>query len=403
MTRARIRTKIREVGRRASIGSLLLAATCGVPRAHVDRDGVASTASTSWLDAASPAVAASPVDAAAAEPPAAEAIEMLRGIERLEDPNRMFLAVNQQPPRGFLPIPARRSGPFPGTPYASIRAYSYRFGARLALAADAGGPCDLVAPDGTLCPTVNAPGRRLSPAQQERLTALVRGAAFFTKSGEGLDLGRAYTRCDFEPHLAFVWFDSAQRPVGQLEIGFGCDEWDTLPLADGIRGPSVMRADEHDAVLGLCRDLGIDGCFLGDSSQREAFERAQYAPPGAGTPSPLVAWLARPPAVELDQALATTSISERRSLCAWHARRVAETLNSGVEPGIGWTCEDGYRGSLESLSECVDLFPECSLQVREILACVAQSTICSRQDPCGSHPECLWGVRVAAADAGIDR
>jgi hypothetical protein len=388
---------------RASIGSLCLAAACGAARAHVENDSLAGATSPSWSDAASPAPEASPVDADAPAPLGADVIEMLRGIERLEDPNRMFLAIAQQPPRGFQPIPARRAGAFPGTSYASIRAYSYRFDEGLALAADASGPCDLVARDGSLCPTVNAPGRRLSAAQQERLMALVRGAVFFSESGGGASLGRAYTRCDFDPHVAFVWFDSAQRPVGQLEVCFGCDEWDTLPFVEGIRGPSVMRPDEHEAVLGLCRELGLDGCFFGDSSRREAFDRLRYAPPDSGSPSPILSWLARPPAVDLDQALATTSISERRSLCAWYARRVAETLNSRVEPDIHWTCEDGYRGSLESLSECVDSFPECSVQVREILECAAQSTICSRQGACASHPECLWGVRAAADDAGITR
>jgi hypothetical protein len=391
------------VALRTSIGSLFLAAACGVPRAHVKNDGLAGAAAPSWVDAASPAPAASYVEVDAAAPLGADLIDMLRGIERLEDPNRMFLAITQQPPRGFQPIPARRAGAFPGTPYASIRAYSYGFDEGLALAAAASGPCDLVARDGTLCPTVNAPGRRLSPEQQERLTALVRGAVFSTKSGEGESLGRGYTRCDFDPHLAFVWFDAAERPVGQLEVCFGCDEWDTRPFVEGIRGPSMMHSDEHEAVLGLCRELGLDGCFFGDSLRREAFDRLRYAPPDSGSPSPILSWLGRPPAVELDQALATTSISERRSLCAWYARRIAETLNSRVEPGIHWTCEDGYRGSLESLSECVDLFPDCSVQVREILDCVAQSTICSRQGPCASHPECLWGVRAAAADAEITR
>ena len=230
--------------------------------------------------------------------------------------------------------------------------------------------------------------------------ALVRGAVFFVQSGEGPRSGRAYTRCDFDPHVAFVWFDSTQRPVGQLEVCFGCDEWDTLPVVDGIRGPSMMRPDEHEAVVRLCSELGLDGCFFGDSPRREAFERAHYAPPSQGTSSPLFAWLARPPAVDLDQALATTSIDERRSLCAWRARRVAETLNSQIEPGGGWTCDDGSKESLESLSECVDHFPQCLVRVREIMSCAAQSTICSRQGPCAAEAECLWGVRLRAADAG---
>src|SRR5579859_7393762 len=100
----------------------------------------------------------------------------------------------------------------------------------------------------------------------------------------------------------------------------------------------MMRSEEHEAVLGLCRELGLGGCFFGDPPRREAFDRAEFAPATASGPSPLIAWLAHPPAVELDQALATTSIGERRSLCAWQARRVAEGLNSPVEPGLHWIC-----------------------------------------------------------------
>lgn len=186
---------------------------------------------------------------------------MAAELLRLRDASNTFGAQTQTPRKDWRPLPAARRGPFPRAAVAEIRAYAFGFDSRTELDTK----CDVLAPDGTFCPSVVAPGTQLSPEQREQLMRLVIGAKSEEVTSEGRHAKRAVTRCGFEAHHAFLFFDAAGRPVAELLVCFTCSEWALTPATESVNAtPAMMWDDERIALRSLCEELKLGGCFLGD-------------------------------------------------------------------------------------------------------------------------------------------
>jgi hypothetical protein len=218
-------------------------------------------------------------------------------------------------------------------------------------------------------------------------------------------VGRAHTRCDFDPHHAFVFFDAAGAPVANLQVCFECGEWVAEPHIDGIGdSPSMMRADESAAVVRLCDELHLGACFLADRAKMDALEEkwraARVAPEGG-----LSTWGARaialPVKVEPSRSLADTSIEERRSLCAWYVR-----AHSAAFPirGGSYECASGRKWSVLGFDECLATFPRCAVTVGAAHACMRgllEGDVCAQKAPCANGVDgCTWGLRTPTLDGG---
>ena len=315
--------------------------------------------------------------------------------DALSAPSALFATRAQSAPKGFKPIPPKRAGAFPGVPFAEVRAFNMGFGG---YAGSAG--CELVAKDGTMCPSVTAPGTVVPKDEAARLLALVRDAKYWVEAGPGHKVGRAHTRCDFDPHHAFVFFDAGGAPVAQVEVCFTCGEWDALPHVDGIGdGPAMMRDDERAELVRLCASLHLGACVLADRAKMETIEQATFAAheaPADGTSPLLARALSRAPAIDPRRALADTTVEERRALCAWWSSVWGAIPHPGTET---YGCTSGRAFDVFDWAGCVASFPSCGT-VGAGLACqrAIASDLCVARPATDQActPRCTWGLRERA-------
>lgn len=309
--------------------------------------------------------------------------EIGRQEQRVRDPNRLFGAYPQAKPKGFRGIPYSRPGPFPGTPFATAAGFSFNFAGDLVPEG-----CDVLAPDGTLCPGVNAPGVTLDKAQASRLVAMIRAAGVAPDASVQAD--RPVLHC-YDPHLAFVFFDEARAPVGELDVCLDCNGWWATPYVPGLFG--ALRPDEWTSIVSLCEELGIDGCWRGDPRFEAAVAAQESMPalPARAEVDDLGS------SVDLDGAIGATSAFERRALCAHSVRAL------GVDPRYGANIQgrDGRWWKVLTYQTCVSKFPSCGARVRDVLACersLTRPTVSpdgpSRESMCAGMDDCLWTLRA---------
>ena len=130
---------------------------------------------------------------------------------------------------------------FPGVKYSSIRAFYFN--------AKVGRP-ECMMPlnkDGSLCSSVEEPGKLLSNKQIARLVATV---------NEPTSFDRSFAKC-FIPHHAFVLYNTKGKAVAQLSICFECDRVSLEPSQ-----PNERSLTQHGRrqLQTLCKELGLKSC-----------------------------------------------------------------------------------------------------------------------------------------------
>jgi hypothetical protein len=166
------------------------------------------------------------------------------------EPEPALADPRDSPPPGFVPIPEKRKGGFPGLEFAEVRAFA--FDLRVDGRPICMGPLD---DDGSLCSTVVGDGVVLSSEQTDLLLAIVRAKGTY---GDG-------SAC-FLPHHGFVFYDAAGVPVAELSLCFMCEMMRSSPAI-----PSGKRSAESGSEYGLspkatgllrllCNDLGLPRC-----------------------------------------------------------------------------------------------------------------------------------------------
>lgn len=140
----------------------------------------------------------------------------------------------------LIATPARAS--WPNTSYAEVRAYVYNPNNVLIEEMKKTHTVNFsIVQNGKLAPTVvNKAGAVLNPDQVRRLLRAI--------NGKHPDHIRA--RC-FNPHHAFVFYDSAKRPVASVIVCFECSNIEKDP-AD-----PTQRSEDMDALLELCKELQL--------------------------------------------------------------------------------------------------------------------------------------------------
>jgi hypothetical protein len=245
-------------------------------------------------------------------------------------------------PAGWSKIAPTAKGAFPGRAFASVRGFAFSFAAEgLGLDGTERGCTSedeygqrVVSERGELCPSVVLPGAALDLAQQQALVELA--------TSPPQDEINASLRCGFDPHHAFVFYDAADRPIGEIIVCFTCGEWRTHPAVRQM--PKVMSASTARTLRAMCRSLELPGCAAGEledldeSVYREGWSQAKKryaaeAPPRAFDPATL---------------LSDLGASERRELCLTRlaGRRLV---------GHGYECLDGKKivfGDWRGLSAC---------------------------------------------------
>lgn len=203
-----------------------------------------------------PTVAEPPEPAEPAEP--AEPQEPEEPAEPAEPPEpEASAAPVEAPPEGFVPIPDRRRGGFPGIAFAKIRAFA--FDLENSDRPECSRP---VEPDGRLCKTVERPGVELTPAQTKTLLGLLRTRGTW---GSG-------SKC-FLPHHGFVFYDDADVPVAEISVCFMCNmliSSPAIPKATKV-GTSYGLSEKGNAALRkLCTDLGLPKCDAKNPTEFDA-------------------------------------------------------------------------------------------------------------------------------------
>lgn len=152
-------------------------------------------------------------------------------------------------------VPSARAGAFPGVEFTEVRAF--------AMELENQRECEAVlAPDGTVCSSVQGPGVVLTQKQTEKLLEIVR---------EPSTWGMSF-KC-FEPHHAFVFYDAQKHPVAELTLCFLCQMAASRPALSGVEQSleftffSAGMTDGGMAKLrGLCTELGLPKCTAKDAS-----------------------------------------------------------------------------------------------------------------------------------------
>ena len=131
--------------------------------------------------------------------------------------------------------------PFPGVKYSRIKAFYFN---------DEGGrpECDMpLNEDGSLCSSVQGPGKVLSKKQVKKLLTTLNDPASYQ---------RLFAKC-FVPHHALVAYNAKGKPVAQVSICFKCDRLYTEPSKPNSRS---LSGQGQAALQNLCRDLGLKAC-----------------------------------------------------------------------------------------------------------------------------------------------
>ncbi len=131
--------------------------------------------------------------------------------------------------------------PFPGVTYSRIKAVYFN--------GKAGRP-ECMMPlneDGSLCSSVQGPGKWLSKKQVARLTTILNDPRSYKMP---------FASC-FIPHHALLLYDAKNKPVAQVSICFMCER---LALEPGKPSARSLSTKGQAALQKLCRDLGLKAC-----------------------------------------------------------------------------------------------------------------------------------------------
>ena len=104
--------------------------------------------------------------------------------------------------------------------------------------------------DGSLCRSVEGPGKTLNPKQVKRLLHALNDPASYQSS---------FAKC-FTPHHALVLYDAKDKAVGQVAICFECDQ---LVVEVTRFDRRSLSGQGMKSLIKLCREKGLDYSHLG--------------------------------------------------------------------------------------------------------------------------------------------
>jgi hypothetical protein len=248
---------------------------------------------------------------------------------------------------------------------------------------------EVLASDGTLCPSVAAPGATLSSAQADRLVAAIRNP--------DPEVRGTHLRCGFEPHHAFVFYDAKGAPIADLLVCFTCGEWRARPEPKGI-GQLMGKAGAE--MRALCRELNLGGCFVGvDETEKKVWdarkrlheaEKSRPKAPGQG--------MVAAAGIDAAKPIKDLTATEKRKLCASFAHRLTSETSFRLESGF--ECEnDRGVGSFLDLASCSSRMPPCDTPIGKIEPCMNAllDDVCltepAASSACAPVRSCMWGLR----------
>ena len=297
-------------------------------------------------------------------------------LQALRDPSNMMWARPQVPPEHWrgLAMPLHR--PYPGVPYGEVRAFTFgndrapsrNRGIALLDRKVPGCGGSAVAQDGTLCPSLNQPGKSLMPEQVEQLIDVLEEGQ--PKPGRP----PVVTMCIPIATVLFVFYD-AGRPVAELWLDPRCHFLGVHQRARQLY-PETYMAHGHEALRQLCRELSLSGSGCEpDDPELDAAVQAQAARDGDTVSS--LRWRRVPLGVPAELKMSNLSQAQRERLCMDYARENPRGWGGGLE------CEDGYRAYPLGPDTCLERFPVCEATVGEVVACQRHAL----EDQCFAAPE----------------
>lgn len=332
--------------------------------------------------------------------PPVELVEVPKWYRAI-DPLSTYHFHPQVPPPGYRPLPDRIRGPFfPGSEFSEIWGYE--------VSATYAPNCSMLARNGTLCPNVVHPGKRLDEAQTKQLMSIAHQPLDEVERRD--DTGqvtrfarsRVKTRCGDEPVAMFVFYDTRLRPVGVVGLDEDCSEWSLWPAPkDAWPGFALTQPSEQRTLSQLCIELDLHTCApsgqgsLG-SDARPKMDAERKALQQALLPLLLREW----PAVDENKLVTEATPFEREQLCAWYARSaaIANSLFSRVGSwsfsGVSVEDEQGRTLRLQPSDECIENFPSCSGTIAAGRACIMRhlEKFWDRNETC--HLDCVWGIKA---------
>lgn len=307
-------------------------------------------------------------------------------FERLaikHDPKNWYVWREQTAPRGFREL--RKAGKFPGGAFATVRAYEFGYDRsypRPSVVDRNQEDCGVhaLASNGTLCPSVIAPGVTLTESQATELFAIV----------NEVKPGSIAMVHNFNFGLGFVVFDAEDQPVAEISVDRAAvkiwsEPQQSLGRADILGPPRSERMQKLLAALGfpvptpsleqqLDRQRKLDGTR----------HQARYLPVASGVPTEL----------RLDQ----TNDEQRDHLCTWKELLFRQGSPYRDESsGTGFICPDGVDTAATLPDACRSDFPRCSATVGEVEACLRHMRFdgCFKQagsETCAKLRSCFWGM-----------
>ena len=139
------------------------------------------------------------------------------------------------------PAPAGGSQPFPGVEFAAAKAFYFN-------AKDGRPECMMpVNKNGSLCSSIEGPGKQLSPKQATALFEILNEPAAYQKG---------FAKC-FIPHHAVVLYDVKGKAVAQVSICFQCHQ---LHIEPGQPKRRSLANGARNQLQDLCLELGLKDC-----------------------------------------------------------------------------------------------------------------------------------------------
>ena len=317
---------------------------------------------------------------------------------RMSDPDLHYGARPQARPPHWKPF--RHDGAFSFDRVASIRAYPFRTG--LFDEIEQTTHChDILARDGTFCPSVAFPGILLSDAQRDGLIALVNDVLHPRQRPPSF-------RCTFDPHHGFVFFDREGTPIAEIQVCFDCGQW-SVSFASG----STQMGDGEVGLRKLCEVLGLGDCWFGTEhgpNLTSLFDRGLIE-----DPYPAIADFGIDPAL----VEASASPAQKEILCRWAQTGIVlwqrNVLPWRIEPTdsyergtYGFEFPEGAGQELhvivDDTASCVAKFPKCNVPIGAVERCyraryprgqlLKDGVVFPASPPeaCDAARGCMWGV-----------
>lgn len=311
------------------------------------------------------------------------------------DPRHFAMFVDQKAPKGFRSLPSGRPRrPFPGTDYVLAEAYFFdtdRQGASPGeITLSRRGCGAVIAPDGTLCPTVMIPPTQLDDVAAQELVDIA----------ETREPTPIASMCGFSPDVGVVFRDAGGRPVGEIVIDYRCVAMNTRPPVktrppgeDRVSGFQWLGSARRTRLSDLLLRANVRTAPLSPEQQQALVEQGERDR-HMGRDYNLARLL--PPASGLDVTRRVSDLTDRewQRVCAWQSQLWRHS-------GFMYGCEDGSRELKVDYAACDKQKQRCAASVGEIETCARYLRFDNpcferpRSDRCVELRDCLPGWKLA--------